>query len=184
MELFIITGNSGKFREMRRHLDGTGIDMVQDDTPFMEVQSDTLEGVVIKGMEDFVSRNGSDRMVMKDDSGLFISSLQGFPGVYSAYVMRTLGCKGILRLMEGEEDKVAFFKTVIGLYRPGIGISLYRGEVHGRISHSEVGRSGFGFDPIFIPEHNDRTFAEMALEEKNSMSHRIRALDNLLKDLL
>lgn len=184
MELYLITGNSGKFREMKGHMEGTGIHLVQDDSPFTEVQSDTLEGVVLFGIEDFVQRNGTDRTVMKDDSGLFIASLNGFPGVYSAYVLRTLGCGGILRLMEGMSDRRAYFRTAIGLFRPGYGTFVYRGEVHGAIAHESSGRSGFGFDPIFVPEGMDRTFAEMTLEEKNSMSHRTRALDPLLKDLL
>lgn len=179
----ILTGNAGKFREIKAHLEGEDITVVQDASEFVEVQCDTLEEVVLYGLEEHVARKGEDGTVMKDDSGLFIDALGGFPGVYSSYALRTISNRGLLKLMEGERDRRATFKTAIGLFEPGSGISIFRGEVAGTITHEERGKLGFGFDPIFLPEGEDRTFAEMTVEDKNSMSHRIRALRSLLDHL-
>jgi XTP/dITP diphosphohydrolase len=120
---------------------------------------------------------------IKDDSGLFIDALKGFPGVYSSYVQKSIGNEGILRLMDGVENRAAYFRTVIGLFIPEKGISLFSGECRGSISSEIRGKQGFGYDPIFIPDGEDRTFAEMSLEEKNNISHRIRAIKGLVNFL-
>jgi len=181
----IITSNQGKLREIGTRLEGSGFELVSVEAPFVEVQADTLEEVVHFGLEH-ARKAGSipaDLPVFKDDSGLFIDALSGFPGVYSAYVHMTLGCRGILDLMEGKANRSAGFRTVIGLDVPGKGTSLFRGEVPGRITLEERGNNGFGYDPIFSPSGEERTFAEMSTLEKNSISHRIRALDRLLEQL-
>ncbi len=116
-----------------------------------------------------------------EDSGLFVEALRGFPGVYSAYVSKTIGYKGILRLMKGEENRKAYFKSVVCLKLKGE-IKIFRGKVEGRIAEKARGRGGFGYDPIFIPEGSDKTFAE-APEIKNRASHRKRALEGM-KDFL
>ena len=116
--------------------------------------------------------------MLVEDSGLFIEALGGFPGVYSAYVLRTLGPSRLLRLL-GVRERRAHFVTVFG-YAPSRGrVQLFRGEVHGRLADRPRGRHGFGFDPIFVPDGLDRTFAEMELAEKDRRSHRGRALEAL-----
>jgi XTP/dITP diphosphohydrolase len=181
--LHIATTNVGKLREIERYLGPLDIKVKQLETSFIEVQADTLEEVVIYGMEKLMSEGLSDMMFMKDDSGLFIDALGGFPGVYSAYVNRTLSCRGLLRLMEDIKERRAVFRTVLGLNEPGKGLTLLSGECRGTISDREAGKNGFGFDPVFVPEGHDRTFAQMTTEEKNSLSHRIRAVDELIKHL-
>jgi len=182
-QLRIITGNAGKFREMKAELEPHGIALYQVTGEFVEVQCDTLEEVVLYGLKDHILRTGSDLPVMKDDSGMFIDSLGGFPGVYSSYALRTISYKGILRLMDGMTDRRARFRTALGLYEPGKGITIFRGETEGTITNEERGKLGFGFDPIFMPLGEKRTFAEMTVEDKNSMSHRIKALRSLLEYL-
>lgn len=184
MEQFrIITGNAGKFRELQAELEPHGIALYQVTGEFVEVQADTLEEVVLYGLKDHISRNGTDVPVMKDDSGMFIDSLGGFPGVYSSYILRTISYKGILKLMEGISDRRARFRTALGLFEPGKGITIFRGETEGTITYEDRGKLGFGFDPIFMPLGENRTFAEMTVEDKNSMSHRIKALRSLLEYL-
>jgi len=107
-----------------------------------------------------------------EDSGLFIKALNGFPGVYSSYVFKTIGNEGILKLMRGVEDREAKFVCVIA-YNDGK-VRIFKGEVVGKISNEMRGEHGFGYDPIF--EYNGRTFAEMG-EEKDLVSHRRRAAD-------
>ena len=176
MEIRFVTGNQGKVNEIRRWLEPYGFGVVMDNDRFVEVQADTLETVIIEGMGELLERRGRDEWFMKDDSGLFIDSLGGFPGVYSAYVQRTIGNGGILTLMENVKDRRAVFRTVIGLNVPDKGLSVFRGECRGTISVRERGDMGFGYDPIFIPDGRKETFAEMSTDEKNMMSHRIDAV--------
>ncbi len=182
-KLYLITGNPGKLKEIKNRLDVLDIELSTLEEDFVEVQADTLEEVVFFGIEHLVRRRGVDRPFIKDDSGLFIDALDGFPGVYSAYVQKTIGNDGILRLMKGIEERTATFKTVMGLHVPGEGVSLFRGEIRGEITLEKRGFFGFGYDPIFVPEGAEKTFAEMTLEEKNMDSHRIRATMKLVDHL-
>ncbi|MCQ5375520.1 MAG: non-canonical purine NTP pyrophosphatase, partial [Methanomassiliicoccales archaeon] len=108
--------------------------------------------------------------------------LKGFPGVYSSYVFKTLGCTGILKLMRDVEDREAYFQCCIGCIIDNKEIMVSE-KVYGRISTEERGEGGFGFDPIFIPEGEIRTFAEMSIEEKNRISHRGKAISTLVNEL-
>ena len=181
--LYLITGNPGKLKEIKNRLDVLNMELGTLQEDFVEVQADTLEEVVFFGIEHLIGEKGIDLPFIKDDSGLFIDSLDGFPGVYSAYVQDTIGNDGILKLMKGINDRAATFKTVMGLHIPGEGISLFRGEIRGEITLEKMGFFGFGYDPIFTPEGSEKTFAEMTLEEKNRDSHRIRATMKLVEHL-
>ena len=108
-----------------------------------------------------------------DDTGLFIDALSGFPGPYAAYVQDTVGNTGVLRLMEGKEERDAHFTTAVA-YADAAGIQVFSGRVDGVITTEERGNEGFGYDPIFAVGR--KTLAEMTLAEKNSLSHRARAL--------
>lgn len=118
-----------------------------------------------------------------DDSGLEIESLNNEPGVYSA---RYAGpekndAANIIKVMENLRDKPnrnARFRTVIALLINGKE-HLFEGIINGRISLEKKGMNGFGYDPVFIPEGNSKTFAEMTLEEKNLLSHRAIAVNKL-----
>jgi len=124
---------------------------------------------------------GKDRVAMVEDSGLFVKSLGGFPGVYSSFVMKTIGPRSLIPLLEGK-DRSAEFRAVIGL-REGRKVRFFTGVSPGSISTEMRGTGGFGFDPVFIPDGETRTMAEMGTEEKNLLSHRGRALRALLKHL-
>ncbi|MDD1767517.1 MAG: XTP/dITP diphosphatase [Methanomassiliicoccales archaeon] len=181
-KLALITSNQGKLREFRSELSRLDIEVTSTDESCEEIQADTIEEVVRYCLKDLGGRGVGN--VIIDDSGLFIDSLGGFPGVYSSYVFRTLGCKGVLKLLEGKEDRSAHFSCCIGCIL-GSGENIVVTEsVSGRIGTEEKGNQGFGFDPIFIPQEDQRTFAEMSIEEKNPISHRgkaIRAFAEMLK---
>jgi XTP/dITP diphosphohydrolase len=112
------------------------------------------------------------RPLIVDDTGFCIAALGGFPGPYAAYVLDTIGLAGILRLMEGQADRSAWFETAIA-FADAEGIRVFRGRIDGKIVDAR-GSGGFGYDPIF--EVGDRTLAEIPLEEKSAISHRARAL--------
>ncbi|OYT60476.1 non-canonical purine NTP pyrophosphatase, RdgB/HAM1 family [Euryarchaeota archaeon ex4484_178] len=165
----ILTHNKNKYLEMKKVI--PQLQMV--DMEYPEIQADTIEEVIDFALEYLSERIEGNFII--DDSGLFIHALNDFPGVYSAYVFDTLGNEGILKLMEGRENRSATFKTVIGMHIEGQNFKFI-GLCHGRIAYAPRGSNGFGYDPIFIPEGEERTFAEMSTEEKNRVSHRGKAI--------
>ena len=175
-----VTTNDGKFREVSELLASKGIEIGRLDASYPEVQADTLEEVVRYGMSQIPEGEGD---IVVDDSGLFIDRLGGFPGVYSSYAFKTLGCQGILKLMLGWKGRDASFETCFGL-RIGGELHVFKGKCVGVISEDMRGKGGFGFDPIFIPKGSRRTFAQMTVEEKNDLSHRGRAARSLARFLL
>lgn len=119
-----------------------------------------------------------------DDSGLEIDALNGQPGVYSAryageHGNHTANIAKVLQSMQGLSNRKARFRTVISLIWQGEE-HFFEGTVEGAIRHEVSGTGGFGYDPIFQPNGYDITFAEMSMEEKNSISHRARAMDGLI----
>ena len=176
-----MTTNRGKYDEISRMIHMRGHLAEQLPTPYPEMQSESLEMVVIQGLYWLMKHY--DRPVLVDDSGLFIDALRGFPGVYSAHAYKSFGCDGILRLMEKEEDKRARFECVLGFMDRGKDPVLFKGISVGSIYTEERGEKGFGFDPIFVPEGHSETFAEMAMDQKNEMSHRGRAFEKFFEFL-
>ena len=172
MRMAFITSNPGKVEEARKYFEPLGVEVYQLHFPYPEIQADTLEEVAEYGAKWLAER--IEGPFFLDDSGLFINALNGFPGVYSAYVYKTLGIDGILKLLEGEADRSAYFKSVIAYWDGGL--HIFTGIVEGEIIHEKRGSGGFGFDPVFRPSGFEETFAEMTTEEKNEISHRGRAL--------
>ena len=129
----------------------------------------------------------ADTFVFADDTGLEIEALHGQPGVHTARWAGEPACdaanrKKTLAELQGQANRSARFRTVITLIRDGK-IEQVCGEVKGRIGTEEFGNGGFGYDPLFMPEGYDKTFAQLPAEIKNSISHRARALENLVKIL-
>ena len=172
MRLAFITSNPGKVEEARKYLALLGVEVYQLKVEYPEIQADSLEEVARYGVRWLVERIEGPFFI--DDSGLFIPALNGFPGVYSAYVYRTLGINGILKLMRGVNDRRAYFKSIIAYWDGEL--HIFEGRVDGVITEEPRGTGGFGFDPIFRPSGFDKTFAEMTTDEKNKISHRGRAL--------
>ncbi|MES2275593.1 MAG: RdgB/HAM1 family non-canonical purine NTP pyrophosphatase [Bacteroidota bacterium] len=119
-----------------------------------------------------------------DDSGLEIDALNGEPGVYSAryageHSNHAANIAKVLQSMQGLSNRKARFRTVISLIYQGEE-HFFEGTVEGTIRHEVSGTGGFGYDPIFQPDGYDITFAEMSMDQKNSISHRARAMDGLI----
>jgi len=174
-----VTSNPGKVKEYQRSLEELGIEAVHLKVPYEEIQSSDLEGVVRKGLSELKSKGISDFII--DDSGLFIDRLNGFPGVWSAFVQGTIGNKGILKLMDGVENRRAKFKCCIGCSLGSRDI-VVTGVCNGTIIEEERGCEGFGYDPIFSHD-GKRTFAEIPIDEKNGISHRGDAVRLLMEEL-
>ena len=110
-----------------------------------------------------------DKPFFLEDAGLFIRSLNGFPGVYSAYVFKRIGCTGILKLMEDKKDRYAEFESVVVYKERRKRAKIFIGICQGEISYEEYGA--------------DKTFGEMDVEEKNKYSHRGKSIDVLIRYL-
>jgi XTP/dITP diphosphohydrolase len=121
---------------------------------------------------------------LADDSGLEVPSLNYEPGVYSA---RYAGPQRIhdenmnllLQKLDGKTDRSARFRTVITLIFESK-INQFEGIVNGKIITQKIGNQGFGYDPIFVPDGHENTFAEMTLDQKNGLSHRTKAIKKMV----
>jgi XTP/dITP diphosphohydrolase len=174
------TGNEGKLAEAREQLEPLGYDIDQYAGGYPEIQADTLQAVAEHAMHDLAEV--LDPPFVLEDAGLFVDALDGFPGVYSSYVFGTLGNGGLLTLLADVENRSARFRSVVG-YHNGETTHTFEGVVEGTITREQRGDHGFGFDPIFQPQDHKRTFAEMTSDEKTQVSHRSRALDELVDHL-
>jgi XTP/dITP diphosphohydrolase len=160
---------------------GHGYELERLDTAYPEIQANTLEETIVPGLTWLISKY--DRPVMIDDSGFFVDALKGFPGVFSSYVFKTIGCEGMLRLMEGRPNRSARFECCIGFMAPGDEPFIAKGVAKGTVSHEMRGSGGFGYDPIFINEGHTKTYAELDVEEKSKVSHRGKAIESFVKEL-
>jgi XTP/dITP diphosphohydrolase len=169
--VYFATHNRGKYLEASRITETLGIHLKQLNITKEEIQADSLTKIASHAA--LQATKSTRHRVVSEDAGFFVEALGGFPGPYSAYVFRTLGTEGILRLMHGVRNRKASFRAALAYCQPGKHSVCFNGVVKGVVSLRCKGTHGFGFDPIFIPLKGDgRTFAEMTIEEKNAISHR------------
>lgn len=176
MELKFITSNKGKLLEAQTALGKLGFTVVPHPADVTEIQADTIDEVARHKAEQLL--NTAEPPYFLEDAGFSVVALKDFPGVYSHYVLDTLGCEGILALLEHapEHGRAAYFKAVVAYVDAEKNIRLFEGRIDGQVAMERRGTGGFGFDPIFVPDGEKRTFAEMTAEEKSMISHRGRAL--------
>ncbi|MFX1500057.1 MAG: non-canonical purine NTP pyrophosphatase, partial [Promethearchaeota archaeon] len=149
-----------------------------------EIQATNIKDVALFKLNSIKGQILSSYFI--EDAGFFVDTpLNGFPGVYSSYVMKTIGNKGIINLINNFDETRAHFTSVIALYfKPLDKIFYFEGNVYGKVSKSIRGSGGFGFDPIFLPDAApNKTFAELTTEEKNKISHRGIAWNKFIKFL-
>ncbi|MBO7230670.1 MAG: non-canonical purine NTP diphosphatase [Bacteroidaceae bacterium] len=184
MKLVFATNNKHKLDEVRAIL-GNRVEILSlndidchDDIP---ETADTLEGNALIKARYIYDKFGVD--CFADDTGLEVEALNGEPGVYSArYAGEECNSEAnmnkLLQNLTGKNNRNAQFRTVIALIIKGEE-KLFNGIVKGTISHEKTGNSGFGYDPVFIPEGFSESFAQMSGDMKNSISHRYRATEEL-----
>ena len=172
--LNFVTSNRSKFMEVSRILSKHGISVVHADIELVEIQDEDIEKVAVAKAEGAYSMLKQSLIV--EDDGLFIRALRGFPGVYSSYVFGCIGNEGILKLLDGVDDRYAEFVSVI-VYCSDRESMVFKGVRRGIIADTiRYGRyAGWGYDPIFIPESEEFSYAEM-YNRKDELSHRSIAL--------
>jgi XTP/dITP diphosphohydrolase len=179
-EIAFVTGNKGKLEEVQHALGQVGVTVTQSDVTPVEVQADDLVTVArAKALDAAQTLEGP---VLVDDAGLFVNALNGFPGVYAAHALNTIGLDGLLKLLEGVDERRARFECVLALAESPDGpVRTFTGVCPGAIAtEPRSGGHGFGFDPVFVPEGHVETFADLPLEKKNALSHRGRAVEKLV----
>jgi XTP/dITP diphosphohydrolase len=188
-EILLASGNSHKIEELRAILSPRGIRLLsayEAGVTLPEVLEDGVsftENAVKKALQ---TSRALGMAVLADDSGLEVDALHGEPGVYSARYAGEGGNDGrnvqkLLRKLETCDDRRARFVCVIAVASPEGLAGTAEGEIRGRINHRPSGTGGFGYDPVFIPEGFQETFAELPEERKNQLSHRARALEAALQ---
>ncbi len=188
MKICFATNNKHKLEEIRAQLSNKfellSLEDIQCFDELPENQT-TLEGNSKEKASFLYDKFGID--CFADDTGLEVEALNGEPGVYSArYAGPQRSNDDNIRLLlsklDNNNNRKARFRTVISLYLGG-NFHQFEGIVEGNITNTLAGRNGFGYDPIFIPEDQQKTFAEMDMVEKNKISHRGRAFAQLVKFL-
>ena len=173
-KLKFVTGNPNKVREAGEIL-GRVIDSVQVGGLF-EIQTPDLDKVVRHKVQQAYSVLQCP--VMVEDSGLIFHAWNGLPGALIKWFEESVGCQGMLKMVSDFEDRSATAICCFAVY-DGKEMQIARGEVKGTISEKVRGKNGFGWDVIFIPEGYEQTYGEMTAQQKNTISHRRRALDKL-----
>lgn len=188
-KLVFATNNNHKLDEVRAILGSTvEVLSLKDINCFENIPetADTLEGNALLKARFVSEHYGMD--CFADDTGLEIDALDGAPGVYSARFAgeecdSRKNVEKVLALLENIDNRKARFRTVIVLMQKGE-ILYFEGTVSGHIARKPAGESGFGYDPIFVPDGYEKTFAELGTEEKNRISHRAVAVSKLTAHLL
>ncbi|MEZ7924284.1 MAG: non-canonical purine NTP diphosphatase [Flavobacteriales bacterium] len=185
MKIVFATNNPNKLKEIQS-LMHAGIEIISlkdigctEDIP---ETGETLEANAFQKARYLKEQYGYD--CFADDTGLEVEALNGAPGVYSArYAGPERSAEAnmakILTELDGKENRKAQFRTAVALILNGEE-HLFDGKVEGHISEDKQGEEGFGYDPIFLPENNLRSFAQMSMSEKGAISHRGRAVRKLV----
>ena len=185
MKLIFATHNKNKTKEVKSmmpsHIELLSLDDINFHTE-IEENATTLEGNALLKAKTIFEKTGIN--CFADDSGLLVDALNGAPGVYSARYAGSHkndedNMQKLLSELKDKTNKNAHFKTVMALIIDGKEY-LFEGKIEGKIISEKLGTNGFGYDPIFVPDGYNETFAQLDAETKNKISHRARALQKML----
>jgi XTP/dITP diphosphohydrolase len=175
------TSNRGKLGEARAILAPYGISVEGFNGKGVEIQADSTSEVAAYASRGAAKTAG--KAVLVEDAGLYVESLGGFPGPYSAYAFKTIGVAGIIALLQPSplKKRTAEFVSSLAYCEPLGEPALFEGRARGTIATEPRGRNGFGFDPIFVPDGGRKTFGELTMDEKCAVSHRADSLNKFAK---
>ncbi len=177
MALFFITGNKNKLAEIQAMI--PNVEQLELDLPELQ-EIDAHEIIKAKLHE---ARKHHDGEFIVEDTSLYFEGLNGLPGPLIKWFLQSLGHDGLTGLANKIDNTKATAKTIIGYSKDNDSIEFFEGAVEGKIVSSR-GEVRFGWDSIFLPDGYEKTYAEMLPEEKNSMSHRHKAVTKLSEHLL
>ena len=189
-KLVFASRNNGKIKEIRQMLEPYGVQVLTAlDLNLEDVEETGVTFAENAALKAIAATKETGLPALADDSGLCVDALGGRPGVYSArYAPNRDFDKGMDMLL-GElkgipaEKRSAHFMCVLALAEPNSDCRFFEGRVDGHIAEQKSGATGFGFDPLFIPDGHKTTFAEMSAEAKSSMSHRGNAFKKFIAEV-
>jgi len=182
MRKYFITCNTNKFNEIKSYIPNLEQLCVEKS---IEVQSLESKYIIREKLFDAKDKSGiNDGILIVEDTGLYLKALNNFPGPLIKFLLKSVKSVGIYELCKALNNYEAYAKTIFGLFNNATReIKYFEGIVKGVISEPK-GENGFGWDPIFIPDGSQKTFAEIeTIEEKNKFSMRTIALNKLLEKL-
>jgi XTP/dITP diphosphohydrolase len=168
-DVLFVSSNKNKFNEAKNILSKNGINLGFFKSSLREIQAESIKEIAALKVDEAYRQ--CNKPVIVEDAGLFVESLNGFPGPFSSYVFKTIGNSGILRLVK--TNRKAKFQSVVAYCDNKYGVVLFDAKVEGKISKNSKGK-GWGYDPIFVPNGQNKTYA--MLSNKNEISHRYNAL--------
>lgn len=179
MRLCFVTENIGKLEEAKSILSPLGIEVIHHSLSLAEPGEGTIEAVCLEKLRQ-AGRRGLER-VMVDDAGIFLAAYPGFPGVMTKRIFDLIGYKGFMKLLAGESRK-AWFEGAVAVLWDGE-IACFTAKTPGRIIEADPGRlqpePGFPFNPIFVPEGEDRVLSELSPDQRLKHSYRRKMLEQL-----
>jgi len=174
MKIAFVTTNKHKFEAVQNVLKEYPVLLEQLDMEYEENHDESLEEIAQTAAKKLANELG--KPVVLEDTGLFFDAYNNFPGALPKFVIKSIGYKGIFKLLDGESRK-AYFKTVAAFCKPNDEPILFEGMMKGEITKEiyNDGKDVMPYDKIFIPEGKDRTISDMTMDEKNSLSQRAEA---------
>ncbi len=170
--LYFITGNKNKFEEVKKILPNVS----QLDIDLPEIQDIDAQAIIKAKLEE--AFNHAEGEFIVEDTSLYLDCLNGLPGPLIKWFLQAMGNEGLVDMVEKLRNDNAVARTIVGYAKGRDKIEFFEGVVEGKIV-SPKATTGFGWDPIFLPDSHEKTFAEMTMEEKNEVSMRRIALDKL-----
>ncbi len=170
---YFATTNDDKLKEVSSIL---GYELEKIHLELTEPQILDVEEIARSKAYEAFEKTG--KSVLVEDSAWYFDAWNGLPGPFVKFFFHSIGCEGLLRMLSPEKNRNTLAKTVIA-YHDGKRVHTFVGELSGSIPMEPRGSTGFGFDPIFIPDGHTKTFAEMDADEKNSLSMRQLAVQKL-----
>ncbi len=170
--LYFITGNKNKFEEVKAIIS----DIEQLDVDLPEIQELDPKEVIRAKLLEALQHHAGEFIV--EDTSVAIKALNGFPGPLIKWFLKAMGNQGLANLLKKLGDNAVEVKTIVGYAKSHEEIYFFEGALSGTIVEPR-GESSFGWDPVFIPDGHDKTFAEMGKDEKNKVSYRRMAVEKL-----
>lgn len=172
MQITFVTSNQGKYEEAKQIIP----ELVQKDIELIEIQEIDPKKIITHKLEE--AKKQLSGVLIVEDTSLYINDFNGLPGPLIKWFMKSIGNEGLFKISTSMGNTKATAKIIIGLSKSNSDIEFFEGSIDGNIV-SPRGDNGFGWDPIFQPVGESKTFAEMTQEEKNKISMRKIAFEKL-----
>lgn len=188
-QIFFATGNEGKLEEMQPPFEEAGYNLVQVEADVPEIDAMDVEEVAKRKVMDSYQEAvlnqeiGSVEYFIVEDTGFYIEAIGGFPGAEAAYFAGTAGAEKLLDLMDGEEERTAYFKTAIAVYMPGKDeVKVFTGKMTGKVPEERRGDSHphLPYNSYFVPDNGDGESLAENEGLKNAEMHRRKAVNDFI----